>query len=225
MNAVLPAPAATASRTAAPKRARRSLWDRFSIYLPILMMGLLALGTYWLLEATPSAVEEKEAPPVTSEPDFFMRRFSVKVFDERGRIKSEVYGTEARHHPDTDSTVVDNAKTRSYNLQRQLSTAEARTITTNSDNTVFVLEGDAVLVRQASKTPEGKPIPRLEFHGQYLRVTTKPETVMSDQPVRIVRGPDEILSNTLNYDGELDVVVLDGRVRAQLAPRPPSKKP
>ena len=28
-------------------------WDRLSIYLPVVLMGLLAMGSYWLLRATP----------------------------------------------------------------------------------------------------------------------------------------------------------------------------
>ena len=29
------------------------LWDQISIYLPILLMGALALGTYWLVRNSP----------------------------------------------------------------------------------------------------------------------------------------------------------------------------
>ena len=29
------------------------LWDRLSLYLPIALMGLVALGTYWLVQSTP----------------------------------------------------------------------------------------------------------------------------------------------------------------------------
>ena len=34
----------------------RHAWDRMSIYLPVLLMGLLALGTWWLV---------RNAPPVS----------------------------------------------------------------------------------------------------------------------------------------------------------------
>ena len=36
-------------------------WDRLSIYLPIAMMGLMALGTYWLVQnsPTPAAVPSR----------------------------------------------------------------------------------------------------------------------------------------------------------------------
>ena len=42
-----------AGRSAAWRPGR--VWDQVSIYLPVLLMGLMALGSYWLLRATPEA--------------------------------------------------------------------------------------------------------------------------------------------------------------------------
>ena len=83
------------------------LWDRASIYLPIILMGLLALGTYWLVRNTPVQSAAPGDKPVSSEPDYFMRGFSVKTFDGSGRLKSEVVGKEARHFPDSDTLEID----------------------------------------------------------------------------------------------------------------------
>ena len=32
----------------------KDAWDRFLLYLPVSFMGLLALGTYWLVRNTPA---------------------------------------------------------------------------------------------------------------------------------------------------------------------------
>ena len=32
----------------------RATWDRLAIYLPVMLMGVLALGTYWLARNTPT---------------------------------------------------------------------------------------------------------------------------------------------------------------------------
>ena len=194
-------------------------WDRMSIYLPVLLMMLLALASYWLLRATPEPEQPAAEQPVTHEPDYFMKRFSVKVFEAGGALKTELFGTEARHHPDTGTLVVDAARIRSFNPQRQLSTATARTITSNDAGTVFVLEGDAAVVRQAGRSPSGQPLARMEFHGEYLRVSVDPDHVMSDQPVLLVRDKDQITANTLDYQGDTRVVVMTGQVRARFAPR------
>ena len=103
MNSTLPLDPLVKPDPRVVKKRVYQFWDQVSIYLPILLMGLLALASYWLLRATPIP----EVPPaereLVHEPDYHMRRFSVKVFDANGRIKSEVYGAEGRHYPDTDT--------------------------------------------------------------------------------------------------------------------------
>ena len=116
--------------------------------------------------------------------------------------------------------VVDAARIRSFGPQRQLSVATAHQITANDEGSVFVLEGDAAIVRQAARGPGGEALPRMEFHGEYLRVSTDPEHIMSDKPVLLVRGKDQILASSMDYQGGARVVVLNGQVKAQFAPRP-----
>lgn len=207
---------------ARPARSRwrfRRWWDQLSIYLPVVLMMVLALASYWLLRATPEPELPAPERPVSHEPDYFMKRFSVKVFENGGALKTELFGTEARHYPDTGALVVDAARIRSFNPQRQLSTATAKQITSNEAGTVFVLEGDAAVVRQAGRSPSGQLLSRMEFHGQYLRVSVDPDSVMSDKPVLLVRDKDQITADNLDYQGDTRVAVLTGRVRALFSPR------
>ena len=85
------------------KARLRRTWDRLSLYLPVLLMGLLAMGTWWLVRNAPVL-----RPPTTEdtprhEPDYSMKGFSVKTFDGEGRLQSEVQGLVAHHYPDTDT--------------------------------------------------------------------------------------------------------------------------
>lgn len=202
-------------------RQGRSLWSRgwehLSVYLPVALMMLLALGSYLLLQATPEPPKPPPERALVHEPDYFMRRFSVKVFGPDGALASEMYGTEAQHYPDTDTVEIENARVRSFNQYQQLSTATAKQIVANGAGTEFELKGDAVVVRQAGRTNTGQRVSRMEFHGQYLKVSTKPEHVSSDQPVLLIRDNDQITADTLDYKGDTtQVVVLTGRVRAKL---------
>ncbi|MFL6830039.1 MAG: LPS export ABC transporter periplasmic protein LptC, partial [Sphingomicrobium sp.] len=81
---------------AAPQ-AIRAGWERISVYLPLILMGFIALGTYWLARNTPTLGTPQTQERPTHDPDSIMRRFSVKTFDPNGRLKSELRGTEARH--------------------------------------------------------------------------------------------------------------------------------
>lgn len=208
---------AAAGRSAIRRPGR--LWDQVSIYLPVLLMGLIALASYWLLRATPEAVLPTPDRPVTHEPDYFMRRFSVKVFDADGVLTSEIYGAEARHHPDTDTVEIDQARIRSLPAGGLLTTATAQRVTSNGAQTEFLLQGDAVVVREAGRHTDGSLWPRLEFRGERLHVFTQPQRIWSDRPVTVVRGGDRIQADSLDYQGEDRVVLFKGRVKAQLSPR------
>lgn len=197
------------------QRLRRG-WDRLSIYLPVVLMGLLALGSYWLLRATPETAMPLSERPPQHEPDYFMRGFAVRSFAPDGSLRSDVRGAEARHYPDTDSTEIDQARIRSQAPGSPLTTAQADRVTSNADQTEFVLLGNAVVVREAAGTLR----PRLEFKGEHLRVMTNERRVTSEQPVVLLRGRDQIRANTLDFRDAAGVAVLQGRVQATLQARP-----
>jgi len=209
-------------RSAPPPAPRRRApwWDRLSIYLPVMLMGVLALGSYWLLRATPKAPEPQGARPVSSEPDYFMRRFSVRSFDANGQLRAEVLGDEARHHPDDDRVEIDNARLRRLDENGATTVATAQRVTTNDQNSRFVLEGNAVVVREGGRGADGQPLPRLEFRGEYLLIETEPqERISSDQPVELIRDGDRLTAQRMSYDSERGVADFQGRVRMQLQPR------
>jgi lipopolysaccharide export system protein LptC len=218
-------PATLSALQAAPRRTVGQrvwrIWDQVSIYLPVLLMGVLALGSYWLLRLTPEPEPVAVETPVGSDPDYYMRRFSVKVFNADGSLRTEVFGAEARHYPDTGRMEIDTARIRTYSDTRQLTVATARRITSNAENTEFTLEGNAVVIRQAGRDAAGKPTPRMEFHGEYLKVFTPRDIVFSDRPVEIIRGSDRMTADELLYRGDRQAAALSGRVRMQLQPRKP----
>ena len=47
----------------------RTAWERLSFYLPIALMGVLALGTYWLVRSTPLPMLPEQVAPAKHEPD------------------------------------------------------------------------------------------------------------------------------------------------------------
>lgn len=193
-------------------------WDRVAIYLPVMLMGLLALGTYWLARNTPAILGAPEAErPLTHDPDYFMRNFSVKTFDPSGRLKSEVYGTEARHYPDTDTLEIDQPRIRAFNEKGALTVATAKQAISNGDGSEVQLIGDAVVVREA---PKGEDAPRMEFRGEFLHVFVNTERVRSHKPVTLIRGGDRFTADTLDYDNLDRAVDLRGRVRGVLVPTP-----
>ena len=202
----------------------RTGWDRISIYLPIILMALIALGTYWLARSTPTAAPVEAQRPVSHEPDYFMRRFSVKTFDPTGRIKSEIYGTEARHHPDTDTLEIDQPRIRSFDAHGQLTVATARLALSNADASEVQLFGNAVVTREASTGPDGKVQPRLQFRGEFLDVFVDIERVKSNKPVELIRGNDRFTADSLDFDNVEQIMQLNGRVRGTITSDAPKRR-
>jgi lipopolysaccharide export system protein LptC len=218
-------PAQGASRAAAlppVKRAWRGLlrvWDSMAIYMPLLMMGALALGTYWLVRNTPIFSAPEVAREASHDIDYFMRKFTVKTFDENGQLKSEIYGIEARHFPDTDILEIDQAKIRSIRPDGRITTATANRAYSNGDGSEVQLTGNARVIRDASTDASGKETPRMEFRGEFLHAFLNDERVKSHKPVLLIRGTDQFVGDTFAYDNLDQVADLKGRVHGILVPR------
>jgi lipopolysaccharide export system protein LptC len=114
---------------------------------------------------------------------------------------------------------IDNARIRHIGDQGLPTLATARLVTTNGDNTEFVMRGDAVIVREAGQGADGEPLPRLEFRGEFLHIFLEPDRIVSDRPVTLLRGHDRLVGDTLDYTGDDQVAQFKGRVKVQLAPR------
>ncbi|MDD2918637.1 LPS export ABC transporter periplasmic protein LptC [Rhodoferax sp.] len=196
----------------------RNLFDQLTLYLPVLLMGLLAMATYWLVRSTPTIEPPHPAAPVQHLPDYFMRQFSVKTFDASGQLKSEITGTQAHHYPDTDTLEIDRVLIRAINEVGELTTASALQAISNSDASEVRLIGQALVERQPSRDTSGRDQPALTFRGEFLHAFMETERVISNKPVELTRGQDRFTANSMDYDNKDRVMLLTGRVRGQLVP-------
>ncbi len=196
----------------------RATWDRLALYLPVLLMAVLALGTYWLVRSTPLPVLPGPQTPVRHEPDYFLRNFSVKTFDAMGRLKSEVFGVRARHFPDTDSLEIDSIRIHSFNEEGRLTTATAVRGVTNADGSEVQLMGNAQVVRDSVADKAGRLQPRLTYRSEFLHAFMNTERIKSDQPVELTRGNDRFTADAMDFDNIERVMQLRGRVKGTLMP-------
>jgi lipopolysaccharide export system protein LptC len=206
-------------RVKAAWRTLAGVWDRMAMYMPLAMMGVLALGTYWLARNNPGFSAPETAKEVRHEIDYFMKNFSVKTFDETGRLKSEIFGDEGRHFPDTDILEIDQARIRSLRPDGSITVATGNRAYSNGDVSEVQLTGNARVVRDAWRDASGKEFPRLEFRGEFLHAFLNEERVTSHKPVVLTRGLDQFTGDTFDYDNLGQVANLKGRVRGVLMPQ------
>lgn len=197
------------------KRPTLRLWDALSLYLPILLMGLLALGSWWLVRTAPKpAVSTTHALP-SDQPDYRLENFSTQQFDAQGQLRSQLWGEAARHFPSTDSFEVDQVRTRSLGLNGVVSTTSAARGISNSDSSEVQLLGNAEVRRSY---PAGTA-PDMVLQGEFLHAWPHEERVRSHLPVVLQRGADRFTGNNLEYDNLSQVLQLTGQVRGELQPK------
>ncbi len=194
------------------------LWDRFTLYLPAFLMGVLAMATYWLARMTPVITVPEVVVTLLHENDYFMRQFSLRTYAAHGRLQSEVMGGEARHYPDTDTLEIDQVQIRSFDEDGHLSTATARQAITNGNASEVQLIGQARVLRAATVDKRGQTQSALGFSGEFLQVLTNTQRVQSHQPVQLTRDADRFTADSLDFDHLNQVMVLKGHVRGVLMP-------
>jgi len=208
------APAAPAPHgpPAGPPLSAR-LIEHASSYLPLLLMALLALGTWWLVKNTPNAEPPRSVAPPRHEPDYLMSHFLVRRFEADGVMRAQIEGDTMRHYPDTDTLEIDNPRIRAIGEDGRVTTAQARMALANGDGTEVQLRGGAQVVREgrAGEAP-------IQFRGEFLHASLDTEKVRSHLPVVVTRGGTEVHGQTLAYDNLARVAHLTGRVTASFPP-------
>lgn len=196
----------------------RDVWERFLLYLPLILMVGLALATYWLVRTTPAQPGPEPQRAQGHDPDYFMEGFSLKTFDATGRIRSEIIGERARHFPDTKGLEIEGIRLRHMDENGRLTVATAHRGLTNEDASEVQLVGNAVVVREASPGPKDAQSQRLEYRGEYLHAHMNTQVVRSHKPIELFRGRDRLSADSLEYDTAERLLLLNGRVKGTLYP-------
>ena len=189
--------------------------DVASAYLPLMMMALLAAGTWWLVRNAPTVDAPRAEVAPHHQPDYVMSGFVVQRFAPDGRLRTQIEGDKLRHYPDTDTIEVDAARIRSIGTDGTVTLASANRALANGDGSEVQLIGDAKVTRPAV----GK-IEAVEFSGEFLHAFRNIEQVRSHLPVVVTQGADVIHAEGMNYDNLSQVVDLKGRSKATFAARP-----
>lgn len=203
-----PAPAARARE---PWHQR--LRDALSSYLPLLLMALLALATWWLVKHTPGAPPVREAAVDSGLPDYTMRSFVLQRYAADGRPTARLEGRELRHYPGDGRIEIDALQLQAFLPDGRVMTATARRAVSNDVATELQLQGGAEVRGTDSG---GRPV---EIRSEFLHAFVETELVRTHLPVTVSQGPNQLRAGGLVYDGRRRVLEFQGPVRASLRPR------
>ena len=188
------------------------LLDLVSAYLPLLLMALLASGTWWLVRNAPEVESAPVAAPPRHEADYVMTRFVVQRFGPDGALRTQIEGDRLRHFPDDDTLEVDQARIRAVGSDGVVTLATAKKALANGDGSEMQLLGDAHVVRPAHGKEE-----QVEFRGEFLHAFRNVERLRSHLPVVVTQGRSVVRADGMEYDNLARVVDLRGHTSASFA--------
>ena len=198
------------------KASLRTLWDRLSLYLPVVLMGLFAMSTWWLVRSTPKLDETGSPRPVRHEIDYTLRQFSIKTFDTEGHFKSELIGAEAKHYPDTDTLEITQVKVHAISLTGEHTHATSLQAVTSANGTEVQLQGQVHVVRDAKSSATTRA--PMEYRSEFLKINSQTNLLETPQPVVINQGGNRFSGNAMTYRDEGGLLELHGQVHATLMP-------
>jgi lipopolysaccharide export system protein LptC len=205
--ATAPLPPAAARRGAAPRWHVRALGIAAS-YLPLMMMGALALVSWWLVSTNPLADGPATEAPLRHEPDYTMHRFTVQRFARDGTMRTQIDGDVAYHYPDTDTLEIEKPRIRAIAADGRVTVASAERALANGDGSEVQLQVGARVTREAVGNEAA-----IDFRSDFLHVFVNTERVQTHLPVVVTQGASEIHAAGLAYDNLARVVDLKGRVQ------------
>lgn len=198
--------------------AFRRVLDRLALYLPAILMAVFALGSWWLVRSLPSFFNETVAPSVRHEPDYFLQNFSVKSFDNHGRLMRELSGEHAQHFPDTDTLDIQKVQLRGHSQEGQHVNAVADQALAKGDGTQVTLVGNVHISQPASTSANGLRA-ATEMRSQEIKAFVKEERLVSDVPVEVRRGQDLFTAEKMQMNSKTGEYELSGKVRGIVHPK------
>lgn len=193
-------------------RFRRSL-DRLTLYVPLIIMALIALGSWWLVRSIPELLPNDPNRPVRTEPDYRLEKFTVKSFAATGQLTRQISGEAATHYPQSNELHIQRIELFAQNELGSPFNARAEQGISRQNEQQFTLIGNVYAERKADQYG-----PRTQVRGERLTAWLETDQLVSDLPVEITRDHNVFTAETLDFNTRTGHYLLQGRVRATLFP-------
>jgi lipopolysaccharide export system protein LptC len=183
-------------------------------YLPVLLMGLLAAASWWLVKRSPEPEAIAPSGPVRHEPDYEMRGFSVQRYTAAGPAQGVIEGDVVRHYPDSQTLEIDGVRLRWTDAAGHTLRASAARALAEQDSGLVTLQGGARVERDGERPDD----PPFEFTGERMVFDTRAGRVRSQDPVTLRQGPHTFTAGSIAYDHGTRVAELGNGVQGRLQP-------
>ncbi len=208
-----------------PAARRRARIDRITAWSPLLLLGGLALLTYWL-DAQIQPSPPKPDGSSRHDPDIFIEHFRAVVLDANGRALQTIAAARAVHFGDDQSTeFVDPSLTLAEAGKPRLAvSAEHGVLTGNRQRATFTGNVRAVRDADPAAKPREAPVGPIRLETERLVVYLSEHRLSTDKPVTIEEPRGIIRANGLELDTDGKTLRLEAGIRGTLEPQPQRAK-
>jgi lipopolysaccharide export system protein LptC len=184
------------------------LYDRIAAGMSLLLLSLLALGTWYLAERSMQADIGPAAGSVKHERDYFVERFELIRLNNQGRPLYRMTAKRLDHFADDDSTEYEEPRLVSLDTTRPRMTLSANQGRSTREAEQTHLYGAVRLTRAATdKRPE------MRMDSDYVLVLAEQEIARTDRPVRITSGASWLTGVGMEFDNRTQRLDLLSQVR------------
>lgn len=182
--------------------------DRWWPYIPVLIVGALAVLTYWLdLNVQPDPTKVS-----VDAPDFIIEGMHAIKMNEDGSPRYAVVAEKMVHFRDeTSDTVLDKPTLTRYQADKAPTTIRSNEGRLSPDGADAYFIGD-VRVRQ----PESAQDPEMTLSTTYLHVIPDKDLAVTDKPVTMTRGKSTMTGVGLELNNDLRTARLLSKVRGTI---------
>jgi lipopolysaccharide export system protein LptC len=185
-------------------------------FLPILLMGLLTLGTYWMVQLTNP--DSDNIQPKRHIPDYIMDQIVVTTLGPDGSTRYRVVGDKLTHYEDDASSEINLPIARRFNTDKPATTVRSDKGFLNGDLTILELVGNATLIRPAQPaTAKQAGSARMFMSSSRFTILMNDDIVKTNQPVTLEQGLSVMTARDgAIFDNVHQKLIMNGQVRGRI---------
>ena len=186
--------------------------------LPLVLMVILTLATYWLVEKNALPSLPSITPARLHVPDYTITNGALKTLNELGETKNRVIGKKLIHFED-DATIDINApRMRSFQPPKVPITVQADFGHLDGDISILDLSGHAEIFRPAQAAQENqRASARMIMLSDYFQVLINEDLINTRYPLTLEQGLSILTSNEGgSFNNVTQTMTLFGKVQGRI---------
>lgn len=182
---------------------------RGTILFPLLILGVIALLTYWI-SVSVQPVQSKLDGASRHDPDYIVSNFVSTQTDKSGALRYKLQSAEMKHFPDDDSTLLRKPVYTQYVENKTYIQVEGMIGDVSGNGNDIKLYKNVKVTR----APYGDK-QEMTLETDYLNILPNEDLVLTQRPVVIRQAPKTVVyANGMVYEKKKLTVTLLNKVRA-----------